>query len=124
MKKLLFCCLIALSISGCGNPPAKTTTPTREAEQANPRDFLKVNYEVRKNLLGRKIVEGDVLNTGKNLSYSSVSLRIVCIKDGEENATEYTISSQIVPGAQAHFSYKTEGNPDQIKVTIASATTE
>ncbi|MEO6830713.1 MAG: hypothetical protein ABI378_00695 [Chitinophagaceae bacterium] len=124
MKTLLVSCLMAICLWSCGAPPAKTTIATKETEQAHPTDFLKVNFEVRKNLLGKKIVEGEVINTGKNLGYSSVTLRISCTKDGDETNTEYTVSEAIPPGGKANFSYKPDGNPQQVKVSIASATAE
>ena len=121
MKTILLTCFMAVCLWSCGTPPAKTKNATKEAEQANPADFLKVNFEVRKNLLGKKIVDGEVINTGKNLGYSSVTLRISCTKDGNETSTEYTVSDAIPPGGKANFSYKPDGNPAHVNVSVASA---
>ncbi|MBS1645061.1 MAG: hypothetical protein JST36_08500 [Bacteroidetes bacterium] len=124
MRSILVLFSLLLGLAACSPPTTKTNIPSKAAEQANPTDFLRVNFEVRKNLLGKKIVNGTVLNTGKNQSYSSVTLSITCIKDGEESNTEYTLSEPLPPGGKAKFSYKPEGNPEQVKLRIASATAE
>jgi len=124
MRHLFLVLIISCSFLACKNSPTTTAITTKAAEQSHPDDFLKVNFEVHRNLLGKKIVEGEVINTGKYLTYKSVTLKISGNKDGESTQAEYTVSDTIAPGGHASFRYKPEGNQEQLKVTIASAITE
>lgn len=125
MRRLLTLATFALLFASCGDGPATTTTSSKkEDERKHPDDYIKVNYQVRRNLVGRKLVEGEVLNTGKYLTYNTVTLRIVSIKDGDESSVNYTVSDAIAPGEKASFKYKTEGNPEQVKVQVAGASAD
>ena len=125
MRRYLTIAAFAFLCASCGDGPATTTTsPKKEEEASHPDDFIKVNYEVRRNLVGRKVIEGTLLNTGKHLSYKTVTLRITAYKDGDENTVNYTLSEAIAPGEKADFKFKPEGNPDRVKVTVAGASAD
>ncbi len=114
-----------LLLAACGDGPATTTSSNKkEDERAHPDAYIKVNYEVRRNLVGKKVVEGDVLNTGRFLTYKTVTLRIVSYKDDDDNTVNYTVSDAIAPGSKAEFKFKPEGNPDRIKVFVAGASAD
>jgi hypothetical protein len=125
MRRFLIPAAFAILCTSCGDGPATTTTSSKkDDERAHPDAFIKVNYEVRRNLVGKKVVEGEVLNTGKYMTYKTVSLRITAYKDGDENTVSYTVSDAIAPGEKAEFKYKPEGNPDRVKVYVAGATAD
>ncbi len=126
MMRLLFPILLsALLVTACGNGPATTTTSSRkDEERAHPDTYIKVNYEVRRNLVGKKVVEGEVINTGKFLTYKTVTLRITATKDGDDNTVTYTVPDAIGPGEKAGFKFKPEGSPESVKVAVAGATAD
>lgn len=114
-----------LALSACGDGPAQNTGSTGAAsERDNPSRFLKVNYQVRRNLVGKKVVEGEVINTGKFQTWNTVTLRITAIKEGNESSVAYTISEAVAPGGKADFKFKPEGNPDRVTVAVSGATAE
>lgn len=125
MQRILVVAFFLIFCSACGDGPATTTSSAKaDDERANPADYIKVNYEVRRNLVGKKVVEGAVLNTGKYLTYKTVTLRIVSIKDGDETSVSHTVAEAIAPGEKAAFKYKPEGNPERVQVAVAGATAE
>lgn len=124
MYRIFILLLLASGLCACSDNP-KTITATKEAEQSNPEDFLKVNYEVRRNLLAKKIVEGEIINTGKNISYSAVTLSIKTYSnDGDEGHVTYTVPGRIAPGGHEAFKYKPEGNPERVEVFVRSASVD
>jgi hypothetical protein len=125
MRRLLTAIAFLFLCTGCGNGPATTTTSNKkDDERAHPDTYIKVNYEVRRNLVGKKVVEGEIINTGKYLTYKTVSLRIVSYNDGDENTVSYTVPDAVAPGAKAEFKFKPEGNPDRVKVFVAGASAD
>lgn len=122
---LLVAAAFTLLCSACGDGPATTTTSNKkDDERAHPDTYIKVNYEVRRNLVGKKVVEGEVINTGKFLTYKTVTLRIVSNKDGDESSVTYTVPDAVAPGGKSEFKFKPEGNPDQVKVFVAGASAD
>ena len=124
MRSILIALLIACAIAGCNSAPSTTTSATKDVEREHPDAYLKVNYEVRRNLVGKKVIEGEVINTGKYMTFKTVTLKIESIKDGDETSVNYTIPDAVAPGAKQEFKYKPEGNPDKVKVSIASASAD
>jgi hypothetical protein len=125
MRQLLSAFTLLLFLSACGGRPATTTTSTtKDDEREHPDNYIKVNYEVRRNLVGKKVVEGEVINTGKYLTYKTVTLRVITIKDGDESSVTYTVQDAVAPGGKADFKFKPEGNPERIKVTVAGASAD
>lgn len=125
MRQLLSALAFLMLLSSCGGHTATTTTSTtKDDEREHPDNYIKVNYEVRRNLVGKKIVEGEVINTGKYLTYKTVTLRIVSIKDGDETSVTHTVSDAVAPGGKADFKFKPEGNPEQVKVFVAGASAD
>lgn len=125
MRFLIPLIAVMLSCVSCNQHTPASRAATPDEERQHPDDFLKVNFEVRRNLINKKVVEGEVVNTGKNLTYRSITLKIDCInKDGDHNPVNYTITDVVAPGGRASFRFKPDGSPDQIKVSVASAATE
>jgi hypothetical protein len=124
MRSILIALLIACAIAGCNSGPSTTTSSTKDVEREHPDAYLKVNYEVRRNLVGKKVIEGEVINTGKYMTFKTVTLKIESIRDGDETSVNYTIPDAVAPGAKQEFKYKPEGNPDKVKVSIASASAD
>ena len=121
---LVFLCCLPL-LAGCGEPSARNTgSSDAAAERDNPGRYLQVNYEVRRNLVGRKVVEGKVINTGKFQTWKTVTLRITAYEDGDANSVNLTLAEPIAPGAGASFRFRPEGKPDRVKVGVASATAD
>ena len=119
---LVVCC--AITCLGCNDPVATTKTPTADDERAHPANYLKVNFEVHKNLVGKKVIEGTVMHTGKYLTYKTVTLRIDCYKGGNNNPVPYTLVAPLKPGMHESFKFKPESNPDKVKVSISEATVD
>lgn len=125
MRLLVSVLAFLLCCTACNERTPASRAATPDEERQHPDDFLKVNFEVRRNLINKKVVEGEVVNTGKNLTYRSITLKIDCInKDGDHNPVNYTITEIVAPGGRASFRFKPDGSPDQIKVSVASASTE
>lgn len=125
MRRLFIALSTSLLFASCGGNTATTTTSTKkDDEREHPDTYIKVNYEVRRNLVGKKVVEGEVINTGKYLTYKSVTLRIVSYNDGDEASVNYTVSDAIAPGAKAEFKYKPEGSPERVKIFVAGASAD
>jgi hypothetical protein len=124
MRRLNIIFLSSLLLAGCGDRPTTTTSSRKEEERAHPDMYLKVNYEVHRNLVGKKVVEGEIINTGKFMTYKTVTLRIVSIKNGNETSVPYTVSDAIAPGGKADFKFKPEGNPEQVKVVVTGASAD
>ena len=123
MRNLLLLPLVLLMLS-CNEEPVVNAAGDTNTERAHPATYVKVNYEVRKNLVGKKIIEGDVLNAGRFQTYTSVSLSIEMTDNGKKTVTEYTVPGKLAPGSRNPFRYKPEGNPDHIAVRVSAATAE
>ena len=122
MRYIFFCLLLLPLLAGCGGPSVRnTSSPNAGDERDNPGRYLQVNYEVRRNLVGRKVVEGQVINTGKFQTWKAVTLRITAYEDGDANNVNLTIDEAIAPGGKASFRFKPEGKPARVKVIVASA---
>ena len=123
-RSILLALILALPLSGCGDTATTTTSTTKDNERQHPDAYLKVNYEVRRNLVGKKVIEGEVINTGKYMTFKTVTLKIESYKDGDEVSVNYTVPESVAPGEKREFKYKPEGNPEKVKVSIASATAD
>jgi hypothetical protein len=121
MRYLIFLPLI-LTLYSCNERPAVTNASGEAAERAHPGTFLKVNYQVRRNLVGKKIIEGEVLNTGRFQTYNSVSLSIEMTQDGHKTIAEYTVAGTLPPGGRNAFKYKPERVPDHVDIHVSAAT--
>ncbi len=108
----------------CRGRPAVHTAADKAVEQASPSTYVKVNYQVRKNLLGRKVIEGEVLNAGRFQTYTSVSLNVELTEDGHKTSLEYTVPGKLPPGGRNAFRYKPEGSPEHISIRVSAATAE
>lgn len=122
--RILLSVLLPLIFASCSEQPGVSTATDGASERANSATYVKVNCQVRKNLVGRKIVEGDVLNTGRFQTYNSVTLRIEMIEDGRKSAAEYTVAGKLPPGGRNSFRYKPEGAPEHIDVRVSAATAD
>src|SRR5688572_20924448 len=116
MRRIITTLLLATFCAACGDGPATTTTSSKkDDEREQPDRYIKVNYQVRRNLVGKKVVEGEVINTGKYLTYKTVTLLIVSEKDGDESTVNYTVPNAVAPGEKTPFKFKPEGNPGNVK---------
>ena len=104
MRHIFFCLLLLPLLAGCGGPSVRnTSSPNAGDERDNPGRYLQVNYEVRRNLVGRKVVEGQVINTGKFQTWKAVTLRITAYEDGDANNVNLTIDEAIAPGGKSQL---------------------
>lgn len=121
MKRALIC-LLAISFAACQDD---SRLPPEERERINPASFIKVNHAVRKNLLGKQVIEGKVINTGTNITYKSVTLKIECeTKKNGDQTIPYTINESLAPGKSVDFKYKPGFQCETVKVTVKSAVAE
>ena len=125
MRLSITAATLMLLLASChGGTPTTTTSSKKEDERERPDAYIKVNYEVHRNLVGKKVVEGEVINTGKYLTYKTITLRIVSYKGGDESTVNYTVPEAVAPGGKAEFKFKPEGNPEQVKVFVAGASAD
>lgn len=121
MKRALIC-LLAVVVAACQDD---SKLPPKERERANPVSFIKVNYAVRKNLLGKQVIEGSIINTGTDITYKSVTLKIACeTKKNGDQTLPYTINEALAPGKSVDFKYKPGFSCETVTVTVKSVVAE
>ena len=120
--KYLIILLAAFCFCACGDD---SKLPPKEREKINPASFIKVNHSLRKNLVGRQVIEGKLINTGTSITYKSVTLRLECeTKDNGTQTVPFTVNESLAPGKSVDFKYKPGFSCETVEVTVKSAIAE
>lgn len=93
-------------------------------EEKNPLDFLKVTSADKKNVFGKTVVKGVIINEASIVSYQNVRIRLLSFRQTkmvEEH--EDVISGMIPPGGQNKFTirYRLPKGTDSLDISVMSA---
>lgn len=93
-------------------------------EQNNPKDFLSVSNDDKKNLFGKTVVKGVILNNASIVSYENVRIQLLSFQNQkmvEEH--EDVIKGIIAPGGKNNFTirYRLPKGTDSLHLSVMSA---
>ncbi len=107
--------------------PLELEREQRLNERARPQDFVALNYQDRRNLLGEVIIEGSLTNNSELTMYKDFQLMIY-FRDSEGMITDsasQVVFEQLTPGEKAPFKIKEKApRKAAVMVQIATATAE
>ncbi len=96
-----------------------------QIEQKNPVKFITVEGEKKKNLIGQTVVNADVHNNAKMVTYKDVDVKISFYsKTGTVLEEDHeTVYENIAPGTSVHFKSKffTPKGTDSISFKVVEA---
>ena len=131
---ILFCCLTTGLIS-CSNEKSydinannnyeKNKASLEEIERKNPKQFLSVKGNTKKNLLQQTVMKGNIYNNAKMVSYKDISIKLKFFsKTGallEEDID--VVYESIHPGGSYTFKskYFTPKGTDSVGMTVIDA---
>lgn len=135
MKCLLIFCCLAMSLISCSNDKSydidasnkyeKTKVSLEEIEKKNPKQFLSIRGNSKKNLLRQTVIKGNIYNNAKIVSYKDVSIKLKFFsKTGallEEDID--VVYESIHPGGSHTFKskYFTPKGTDSVGMTVIDA---
>lgn len=109
----IFTTILLLTACGGGQKDAdKNYENSKESieqiEQKNPVKFITVDGEKKKNLIGQTVVNADVHNNAKMVTYKDVDVKISFYsKTGTVLEEDHeTVYENIAPGTSVHFKSK------------------
>jgi len=93
-------------------------------EQNNPKDFLSITSDDKKNLLGKTVVKGVINNSASIVSYENVRIQLLSFQNNkmvEEH--EDVITGVILPGGKNNFTirYRLPKGTDSLHLNVMSA---
>ncbi|MBS1729585.1 MAG: hypothetical protein JSS67_02280 [Bacteroidetes bacterium] len=131
-NKFFLISLLLVCLSSCSNSePAKQDNAYVQSketilnrEQNNPQDFLVVTSDDKKNLLGKTVVKGEIMNNASIVSYENVRIQLLSFQNKkmvEEH--EDVISGVILPGKKNNFTlrYRLPKGTDSLHLKVMSA---
>ncbi len=106
----------------------QTKESLEQTEKKNPRRFLSVIGNDRKNLIGQRVIKGTVSNTATVASYKDVDIELSFFsKTGALLEKDHeVIYETIAPGSSTHFKtkYFAPKGTDSVAMKIVAAKTE
>jgi hypothetical protein len=126
----IFTSILLLTACGGGQKDAdKNYENSKESieqiEQKNPVKFITVEGEKKKNLIGQTVVNADVHNNAKMVTYKDVDVKISFYsKTGTVLEEDHeTVYENIAPGTSVHFKSKffTPKGTDSISFKVVEA---
>ena len=95
-----------------------------QRESKNPRQFLKLFSDNKKNIFGTTVIKGKIENTATIATYKNTRLKMLCYKNGirvEEH--EDVMAGIIKPGAAKNFKikYHLSKGTDSLALCVMSA---
>jgi hypothetical protein len=103
----------------------KSKESIEQTEQKNPAKFIMVDGDKKKNLIGQTVVNADVHNNAKMVTYKDVDVKITFYsKTGTLLEEDHeTVYENIAPGASVHFKSKffTPKGTDSISFKVVEA---
>lgn len=132
MKFIPAICLIFSILVSCSSNEKKldeeSYTAQKESleqkEKKHPLQFLRVEGDNKKNIIGQTVIRGTIYNNATVASYKDVRIKMLCFKDGkmvEEH--EDTIDDVIKPNSDNDFKtkYRLPKGTDSIHLSVMSA---
>ncbi len=132
MRKFILTFIITTFLFACSNSEnekqddayiqSKETILTKE--QNNPKEFLSVSNDDKKNLFGKTIVKGVITNNASIVSYENVRIQLLSFQNQkmvEEH--EDVIKGIIPPGGKNNFTirYRLPKGTDSLHLNVMSA---
>ena len=131
--KYIFCAFLVVSVMGsCGGSETKTDeqayTEQKESleqkEKKHPLQFLHIEGDNKKNIIGQTVIHGTIYNKATIASYKDVRIKMLCYKDGkmvEEH--EDVLDDVIKPNTDNDFKtrYRLPKGTDSIDLSVMSA---
>jgi hypothetical protein len=103
----------------------KSKESIEQIEQKNPAKFITVEGEKKKNLIGQTVINADVHNNAKMVTYKDVDVKISFYsKTGTVLEEDHkTVYENIAPGTSAHFKekYFTPKGADSVSFRVVEA---
>ena len=132
MKDLFSTCLIVFSLCSCGGAEKKldeqTYTAQKESleqkEKKHPLQFLRVEGDDKKNIIGQTVIRGTISNKATVASYKDVRVKMLCYKDGKMVEEHEDIIEDIIkPNSDKDFKtkYRLPKGTDSIDLSVMSA---
>ncbi len=132
MRKLILTFLIASFLFSCKSKEdakqddayIQSKETILEKEQNNPKDFLSISSDDKKNLLGKTVVKGVIFNNASIVSYENVRIQLLSFQNNkmvEEH--EDVITGVILPGGKNNFTirYRLPKDTDSLHLNVMSA---
>lgn len=102
--------------------PLELEREQRLNERARPQEFVALNYQDRRNLLGEVVIEGSLTNNSELTMYKDFQLMIY-FRDSEGMITDsasQVVFEQLTPGETAPFKIK-EKAPRKVDIMVQIA---
>jgi len=132
MKYIFLVFLIISVMNSCSGSETKTDeqayTEQKESleqkEKKHPLQFLHVEGDNKKNIIGQTVIHGTIYNKATIASYKDVRIKMLCYKDGkmvEEH--EDVLDDVIKPNTDNDFKtrYRLPKGTDSIDLSVMSA---
>lgn len=114
--KIFLSIFTAILLTSCGGQSdaknekdyEKSKESLEQTEQKNPTKFITVDGDKKKNLIGQTVVNGDVHNNAKIVTYKDVDVKISFYsKTGTVLEEDHEmVYENIAPGTSVHFKSK------------------
>ena len=107
--------------------PLELEREQRLNERARPHEFVALNYNDRRNLLGEVVIEGSLTNNAELTMYRDFQLMIYFLDSdgGKTDSASVGVFEEITPGETAPFKVKQKGpRKTEILVKIQEAAAE
>lgn len=132
MKYFPCLCFTILLFLSCGSSENKLDEQSyteqkqslEQKEKKHPLQFLSVQGDDKKNLIGQTVVRGTVYNKATVVSYKSVRVKMLCYKEGKMIEEHEDIVGEIIrPNSEQGFKtkYRLPKGTDSIDLSIMSA---
>ena len=133
MGKNLLYSLLIISVAACNNktPDIEEYEVQKKSladvEKENPLQFIVIEGEWKRHLLGRTVVRGVLINKATLCSYKNLRLQQIAFANGKQvEEHEDVIDDVITPGESVPFKtrYKLPKGADSVALFVMSAETE
>jgi hypothetical protein len=105
-----------------GDPPSEEELEREQRikEHARPGEFVEVQFEARKNILGETVAEGTLKNNAELTSYRDLQLMIYFENEEGDpiDSASQVVFEKILPGKKTEFKVKEKGPRKAKNVSI------
>lgn len=90
-----------------------------QQEKSSPQNFITQTTNMRQNLIGQKVLEGEVSNTASIAGFKDVVLQVTYLSktDTQLGTEQFKIFEMLPPGKKAAFKFKTFAPEGTVKCT-------